>query len=275
MIKNKNNINIVSYNICWEAMKGVNLNHKNYSTNGDNIRTIQQRRNLLTTTRHNLLRYLKARSNSDFILIQEAEGIRELLRQFSKSFKPIYHKSGLDKMCLLYDKHKYNPIKSKIIKAEFEKGRPYLIVPFKGGKCVINVHFPHTKHLKNKMMKGGNSKISLDQCMKKIERDLAQMSRTIPNFHKYQIIIGGDFNTHIPSSYNFSFNGKKIKMNRYRPAKPTCCYLNSDKISYKWYLDQFYINKKKTKKDKCKVDFPIRPLSDHLPIHLELCGKSV
>ena len=123
--------------------------------------------------------------------------------------------------------------------------------------------------------------------MKKVEKKLAELARTIPQFDKYQFIMGGDFNAHIPAKWSFIINkkniknknknkktNKKISMKRYRPAKPTCCYLNSDKISYKWYLDQFYISGF-VGKSKLNVDFPIRPLSDHLPIHLEISEKSI
>lgn len=153
MIKNINKLRLVSYNICWEAMKGINLNHKNYATNGANIRTLRQQRELRGATRRNLVRYLRARINSDFILLQEAEGVRALSRHFSQHFAAIYHQSGLDKMCLLYDKKKFTPMKSHIVMGEFEQGRPFLIVPFKERKCIINVHLPHTQHLENKMLR--------------------------------------------------------------------------------------------------------------------------
>ena len=276
----KRELNITSYNISWESMEGINLKNKKYSSSGKDIKTKKDQARLKKTVHKNLKDYLVYRSNSDFILIQEAHNFRNVVNTsptLTNRYKMIYHKSGLDKMCLLYNK-KYTPMKKYIRKKEFHIGRPYLIVPFKEKICMINVHLPHTKHLENKMMKNAKKNMTLKQCMGFIEKDLTILHKQIPQFDKYTIIIGGDFNTELPASWNLGIGlgmgmgmgmGKR-KLYRYKSPKPTCCYLNDDKISFQWYLDQFYCSKRKTARDKCQIDFPRRPLSDHLPIHLTM-----
>ena len=131
-----NNINIIAYNISWESMTGKKPEWA-LCSNNTNLRHPRHNsicvRNIATVLENN---------PANFILLQEAENYNDLIKQAPCLAKMNYeqHESGKDKMITFWNT-KYEPL--KIIRDEFENGRPWMAILYTNGWCIVNVHFGH------------------------------------------------------------------------------------------------------------------------------------
>jgi endonuclease/exonuclease/phosphatase family metal-dependent hydrolase len=170
-------INVIAYNVSWESMTGKKPEWALCSNSTDP-----------THPRHhsvcvgNVATVLED-NPADFILLQEADGHNNLIKESSRLSKMEYefHESSKDKMITFWNK-KYTM--KKIIRDEFEPGRPWMAILYTNGWCVVNVHFGHYFRYQeiNK----------LNQLIKKIKKEFGGK---VPGQNEYnRIIIGGDFN---------------------------------------------------------------------------------
>lgn len=117
-------------------------------------------------------------NNADFILLQEAENYNHLIQQSPRLTKMEYemHESSKDKMITFWNnKYKLN----KVIRGEFEPGRPWMATLYSNGLCIINVHFGHYKKEQEIHY--------MNQLIKKIKKAFSDNGIR-------RIVIGGDFN---------------------------------------------------------------------------------
>jgi hypothetical protein len=253
-------IHIISYNKCWEALAGRNLQNHDFATNGQNIQTREQMQKYRKCVHNNIRELLKKHEKVvDFYLFQESTIIRPLITPYiHKHFRELNHHSKKNYIRILYNR-KYHPLKNRIIRGEFTPGRPYMIVPFRENMVIATAHFPHTQTLANKTRK--HQDLTLGDCYKKI---IAGMNKTVKK--NDTIVLGGDFNA-------VKLPRMKLKGGVLRDVKSrekTCCFLKSKKNSYKWNLDHFMTNAAKT---KIRVLNMKKPGSDHKPIYLTINNK--
>jgi len=180
----KNNYKILTYNVCWENMKG-RRNKRGVIHNEGCLEP-----NLCAS---NISEFIQNELPLDFILLQEAANIGTLLSTLPDVYKIILYKSGLETILTIVN-NSYKIIVS--FGGEFERGRPFLCT-FLSNICLINVHMGHKK------------KFRYD--MKIIEHFLLDRKYSYKQFESYRIIIGGDFNQELDSEYEFM--GKKIYKN--------------------------------------------------------------
>jgi len=197
-------INIIAYNLSWESMTGRKAEWSLCSNNTDPSHPRHHSvcvGNVATVLENN---------PADFILLQEAESHNNLLEESPRLAKMDYesHVSHKDTMITFWDK-KY--IMKKIIRDEFEPGRPWMAILYTNGWCVVNVHFGH--YSKEEEVN------KLNQLINKIKKELNQSGYK-------RLIIGGDFN------YDIKKLGKDGKMHldnvlfHYHPKNLLTCCIN-------------------------------------------------
>jgi hypothetical protein len=249
-IKN-NNLKILSYNVSWENMKGVR-NKRGIIHNEECLQP-----NFCAT---NIATLIQDELPLDFILIQEASRIETIISTLPQSSHILLYKSGLETILTIIDSH-YKIIRS--IGGEFEYGRPFLCTFLSNSICLINVHMGHKEDFYSDM--------------KIIERRLKKNSYSNKFFESYRIIIGGDFNQKLNSSYTFM--GKIIYKNT---STPTCGLKTKhnnksieDISSFKMkYSDHIFDSDDKIvysiNLTPINSDNLIIPASDHLAVYAEL-----
>jgi endonuclease/exonuclease/phosphatase family metal-dependent hydrolase len=198
-------INIIAYNLSWESMTG---NKPKWALCSNNTDPNHPRHNSVCVG--NVASVLEDNA-SDFILLQEAESHIDIIKESPRLAKMEYemHESGKDKMITFWNK-KY--IMKKIVRDEFESGRPWMAILYTNGWCIVNVHFGHYFRFQeiNK----------LNQLIRKIKKELYQSGG-----YK-RLIIGGDFN------YDIKKLGKDGKMLlddvifHYHPTNLLTCCIN-------------------------------------------------
>jgi len=167
--KRDHQIKVIAYNISNESMTGRKPDWPLCSNNTD---PSNPRHNSVCIS--NVARVLEE-NPADFILLQEADSYAHIIKEAPSltNMRYEYHESSKDKIITFWDK-KYNAV--RVIRDEFEPGRPWMAILYSNGWCVINVHFGHYIWLSQiKKMR---------ELVKKIKKEL--------KFDR--LIIGGDFN---------------------------------------------------------------------------------
>jgi len=205
-------INIIAYNVSWESMTGKK---PEWALCSNNTNPANPRHNSVCVG--NVATVLED-NPADFILLQEAENYNHLIEQASRISKMEYefHESSKDKMITFWNK-KYKM--KKIIRDEFEPGRPWMAILYTNGWCVVNVHFGH--YSKEQEIN------KLNQLIKKIKKEFNSGLGFGLGLDTYnRIIIGGDFN------YDIKRLGRDGKMNlegirfHYHPKNLLTCCIN-------------------------------------------------
>jgi hypothetical protein len=284
---------ILSLNSCWEALNGVNLRAKSFSTSGIDIKTPKQSLLFKKKVQSNILNYLNSLSsnNISFFLFQEAKQILPIFHKlkFAHKYNSISNYSNKNVVRTFFNK-KYKLIKSASIKGEFEPGRPFLITPFSNKVCIINVHMPHMIYKRSKSntytrTKNSTSKhqteINVIECRDLLEKSLQKIENKInkmgKSLQKFKIFFAGDFNLDIDFNkipiWNFTLQNKNgklftIHMKDMIPKQKTCCYHKIKSESYLYKLDHILIDSNNKNKYKVKVGKIKKPNSDHRPIIL-------
>lgn len=210
-------INIIAYNVSWESMTGGKADWALCSNNTDP-----------THPRHNSVcvgnvATVLEDNTADFILLQEADNYNNIIKESPRLSKMEYefHESSNDKMITFWNK-KYRM--KKIIRDEFEPGRPWMAILYTNGWCVVNVHFGHYSKEQeiNKLI----------ELIKKIKNKFGRDTRgqnaytqlAYKQFEYTRLIIGGDFNYDIKKLGNdgkMHING--VKFNYHPKNLLTCC----------------------------------------------------
>jgi hypothetical protein len=180
-----NNLKILSYNLNWENMNGMDKAP---------IKECQTKDLCSSNINKLILNELPL----DFIFLQEFANEKILLKDLDKDFNLVTTTSDKESMATLINK-KYN-IDTKI-DGEFEKGRPFLVIFLKEKICLINIHMGHKKNVIHEL--------------KKIEDKIYSTDISVD---PYRVILGGDFNADIGSEVLFC-----EKRMRTFPKKFTCC----------------------------------------------------
>ena len=175
-------LNIITYNISWESMSGRKQEWALCSNNTDPAHPRHH-----SVCVGNIASVLED-NPADFILLQEAENHNHLMRQSPRLANMEYemHESSKDKMITFWNK-KYKL--EKVIRSEFEPGRPWMAILYTNGLCVINVHFGHYKK---------------EQEVQYMNRLIRKIKKAFGNNGIRRIIIGGDFNYDIKKLGNDS-----------------------------------------------------------------------
>jgi hypothetical protein len=247
----RNNLKILTYNVSWENMKGEK-NKRGIIHNEECFQT--------DLCASNISSFIQNEFPLDFILIQEASRIEVIISNLPHSSHIILYKSGLETILTIVDSH-YKIINS--IGGEFEYGRPFLCTFLSNSICLINVHMGHKEDFYSDMHI--------------IESVIRKHKYSNETFKSYRIIIGGDFNQKLNSTYTFM--GKTIYKN---VSTPSCGLktkhndksfedLNLFKMNYADHIfdsaDNIVYSMNLTPLDS---DNLIIPASDHLAIYAEL-----
>jgi hypothetical protein len=204
------NFNIMSYNVCWEAMTlGLKL-----CTTDDPKKSICKS-NILSNISNNIKKYIP-----DFATFQEASEHNNIIELFdSKLYNNHVNISGKEIMLTLWNKKKFTLINS--YDSEFNVGRPYTILIFKNNKnnkniALINIHANHETNTEqvifDKINKFIKSNIELD-----VKNSITR------------VIMSGDFNRNVyednTSNYIVKFS-LEFKL---------CRFPNDDVTYYSFY----------------------------------------
>jgi endonuclease/exonuclease/phosphatase family metal-dependent hydrolase len=244
-------LNIMTYNICWEALEakkgGIDMtkcNDKKQNKCMKNIADIINKR---------------IDNNFNFISLQEINSnqwinLSKLLKL--DNYNIIKKEIGLAGIFILYNNN-YKLIKkySGDLGCCVDK-RPYIISIFDNNVVLINLHLPHVNQ--------ENSLIKLQQKLVKGKK----------YYNKDTIfIICGDFNNDNPRKI-IAFNDILKNINRKLKDEPrlikTCCIPNDKK--YKYSYDHIYIssNSKYIKYNTIRENEKNKYMSDHLPIFAKI-----
>jgi hypothetical protein len=239
-----NNIRVLSYNLNWENMKGMEKAPIKECVTKDLCAT-------------NINKLILNELPLDFIFLQEFANGQILLKDLDKDYIFVTTLSDEEHMVILINK-KYNI--HKTIEGEFSSGRPFLVVFLEENICLVNVHMGHKKNILSEL--------------KKIEEKIYSNSiSTDP----YRIILGGDFNADIGREVLFC-----EKSMRSFPKKFTCCvystHMNKKRDILKYMkgtnIDHILDSENEpvygTVLNPVDLENKLRPGSDHLAIYAEL-----
>lgn len=231
-------VNVLTYNISWEAMKGINtpgVFGEKCLVENDNICL----NNVISTilSFDNLMGF-------DFIALQEASRWNKIYEEIKKKRPYIaetHHGLSQEKQVILYDSRKYEKQQGVYLIRSYlaDEGRPFTIAFYRrkfGGKgvCIINMHPGHHKdfeqfgnHMYQTLMgqktsalysTGSNNRIKFPASE---EENLDILSKLYDN----DIIMMGDMNMNLKpnSDYKLFPNILKNKMLYGGNGLPTCC----------------------------------------------------
>lgn len=213
------NIKVMTYNVCWEALEGMNgnIDMEHCKTGGRNL-CMENIGNIISTYG----------VDSDFIALQEIKDVPTQWQMLKNHISILgnmmvhvtrvsYLNQGLITLSnagliTLYNKNKFRYIKH--IEKELTSGRPYVIILFQNKLdnsyiVFINLHYPH----------GDSGWIDF------IGRNIKNL-REAEDWSDYKVIMCGDFNTNTPVDYNKFLGtiGMKNMLTRDLSKEPgTCC----------------------------------------------------
>ena len=243
-------INILSWNLCWEAMKASkskNLDMRKCLINNKNVckeKVVDKLKKIIIENNLNLLSFQEFNIMNELVNFKEFNNYHLVKGVSGKETAVSLFRRDLFR----YINHEYGDLCGK------NMGRTYLLLELFNKKTkektiFLNVHFPH----KDSPFKGARVKAE------------EKMKNLIKKYKTYRIIIAGDHNY----EYNMKSYKKFIKKKFFldSDSKNTCCTPNTTKkpsLKYDIILD--------TKDNKIKYTFPKNPknnkmfVSDHVPI---------
>jgi exonuclease III len=263
-------IKILTWNLCWEAMK---------AEDSANINGTMCAPDICHNNVRNKIIEINTTKGLDFILLQEAQiDYNDLKTRLGANYEYIFYENGRagneEYSIIFYNKIKWQVLKE--IKWGFHAGRPFIIALFQNrvtnqNILITNLHGPHggltdrttRKKLLNYLdfldyyrLGGPNEDYTGRDISKNPRVDLTDLP----------IIIGGDFNLEIPGPiqiFNQTFSNEG--------NKKTCCDTRTLKARGLWLsYDHILINDKLTYKT---VEYPPvddKMYSDHIPIYAEI-----
>lgn len=249
-----NGLNILSYNVSWEAMtSNTTVNFKLCTTNqlGEGI----CKSNILDNIRFNIKKY-----DPDFATFQEASEYQDILDMIDNNIYDNYvNTSNKEIMLTLWNKKKFSLVKN--YKSEFEEGRPFAIIVLKNNKskkniALINLHAGHFID---------TQKTIFDKINNFIKKEIGySIKKSIT-----RVIMSGDFNRDVyqdtTSNYIIKFIDE-YELKRYANSKSTCCSTlgHGHNFNYDHVIDSKAIITKKILANSVKSYK--YPASDHILI---------
>jgi endonuclease/exonuclease/phosphatase family metal-dependent hydrolase len=304
-VKNKNklkqvggndSINVLCWNICWQAMKGVAtgsapiLGASCSRTEIDPITGL----NVCST---NVIKVIDSLSiDYDFVAIQEAEKWKTIHNHSNKlrAMGYVHHRIGSSDLVTFYNKKKYEALAvvTYTIIINGNRGRPYHIIYLKNKinsefYIFINLHNADDVS-KDDLERQLASKFNNFFAIEKTEQEGAQHLKTrieIPwNLNKYNVIVAGDFNdrglkNYWQGLYPFKHTNipilKDILVKCNAEPPKTCCreIVNTNPPDNGDYI---LVNSSLTieKNNYIPQSEDLFPSSDHLPVLIELKTRS-
>jgi exonuclease III len=272
------NINIISYNVCWEALEGMKSKFLDmtYCGKSPNNTCVNNIAKIIAFDGLKLINNIY-----DFICLQEIKNIPSQLIELEKdinninpnfllNYKYVITQINIAGIITMYNKNKYTLIKSLDCNFDSTADRPFHILLFKEGIIYINLHAPNIREIieLNKLeTREQKIKEKFKLLKKSIENKLLLLNVELKN---YKIIISGDFNDDIDNDF---LNFTKFTLNKEKSIS-TCCIPNPMPIqNYSRNYDHilvsynnfnfFTFNKfQQSKYIKDNKSF----MSDHLPV---------
>jgi hypothetical protein len=217
-----NDLNIISYNVSWEAMTSSMFGNLKLCTNGI------CKSNILDNIVFNVKKY-----KPTFALFQEASEHNDIIDLFNKDiYENFVNTSDKEFMISIWNKIKFTLVKA--LGGEFEKGRPFAIIILKNNKnnkniALINLHAGHIPNTQLFIIDKINNFIN------------NEFSHTIKKSIT-RVIMSGDYNRDIfednTSNYIIKFNDE-FKLKRTQNNNHTCCSIlgYGHKFNYDHVLD--------------------------------------
>lgn len=241
-------VNILSYNVSWEAMTSNTSGSLKLCTNGI------CKTNILDNIAFNIKKY-----KPEFAFFQEAAEHNDIIELFDDTYDNFVNTSGKEIMLSIWNNKKFSLIKA--INGEFEEGRPFAIIIVKNNKnnkniALINLH---AGHLSN------TQKTIFDIINNSIKKELSYtIKKSIT-----RVIMSGDFNRDVYEDNTSDYIIKFIdifKLKKIQNNKHTCCSVlgYGHKFNYDHVLDSKAIIIKKILGNSVK-NYKY-PASDHVLI---------
>jgi hypothetical protein len=288
-----NSINVLCWNICWQAMKGEAKGSAPILGAKCAEREINRRTKLneCSTNVRNLIDSLPI--NYDFVAIQEATKWKEIYNH-SKKLRAmggyVHHRIGSSDLVTFYNKDKYNAkaVVTYTIIHNGKRGRPYHIIYLQHRITLefyifINLHNAVGVSKENLELQLA-SKFNKFFEIEKIEQEGAQhlKKRIQPLWSKnnYNIIVAGDFNDRGLKNYwqgLYPFKHTNIPILKdilvkceLEPPKTCCRQLKNTSPPYNG--DYILVNSSLAieKNNYIPTSAHLFPSSDHLPVLIEL-----
>ena len=288
-----NSINVLCWNICWQAMKGEAKGSAPILGAKCAEREINRRTKLneCSTNVRNLIDSLPI--NYDFVAIQEATKWKEIYNH-SKKLRAmggyVHHRIGSSELVTFYNKDKYNAkaVVTYTIIHNGKRGRPYHIIYL---QHIITLEFYIFINLHNAV---GVSKDDLELQLaskfnnffeiEKVEQEGAQhlKKRIQPLWSKnnYNVIVAGDFNdrglkNYWQGLYPFKHTNIPILKDivvKCEPEPPKTCCRQLKNTSPPYNGDYILVNSSLAieKNNYIPASAHLFPSSDHLPVLIEL-----
>lgn len=222
-------INVLTYNVCWECIKGEDrfgsarlygeICSKTKKINGKNL------------CFRNISKIVSSNSTFDIIGLQEANInlANNIIKKLGNNYKKIYSKSCKEYSIIIYNSLMFKKVGNKIHGFIEECGRPYLIQNFlhlNTNKSLIfgNFHGPHLKH---------------DWLLKYLKKACKIMKNNCN-----QIIIVGDFNKELKKVYKLSKKTtlKPLNFKCKTSLKKKKNYIDKNKKKYNKAIDNIIVS---------------------------------
>lgn len=204
------NLNILSYNVSWEAMTSTAIGNFKLCAIADQETGICKS-NILLNISNNIKKYIP-----DFATFQEASKHTDIIKLFNSDLYDFHiNTSEKETMLSLWNKKKFTLVNS--YDCEFEKGRPYVILIFKNNKnkniALINLHAGHFVDTQQTIFDKINNFIKLNIQLS-VKKSITR------------VIMSGDFNRDVyqddTSNYVIKFT-RNFKLYRFSSNEQTCC----------------------------------------------------
>ena len=249
---NKNTLNILTYNIYYKSMLGLD---KNFLPKEE--------------AHKNVKKTIKDNSKGNFIIaLQEVQALDKILPNNISKTNLIISKSGEETLVTIWSKN-FKLIKTRISK--FSDGRPIQLTLLADKDyilLIVNIHAAHQnqnfgRYLGKLQLDNEEYSIEMVRIIEeKINKFLNGVDKDID-----RIIILGDFNEFYRNSDKYSFL-IDVKTNLYTMTSDknkiiSCCYPKDYHVPCDYIFDS---------KDKVslKIDNKRQPASDHYPVKTQL-----
>ena len=248
-------INILSYNICYQCMENKKEGTVSYLCND--------------TCKTNITNFIDSELNKKdyhFIGLQEASNYNYIIQNTPKlqTMNFEHYRPYLEDMILFYDETKYKLDRNYMVKSWMkDAGRPFMILFFNNNICVINIHAGH----KNDITQFDNHLQDTFKGLKKNSLVIGEEAEILLKIKTYNIICMGDFNKSISSEFQI------LKRPLYgHTISNTCCdsidlfkkNYNINSGEYVGSYDQILTSWANA--NQTIVHNPPPPASDHLPV---------
>ena len=304
-VKNKNklkqvggneSINVLCWNICWQAMKGVAtgsapiLGASCSRIPSDPITKL----NICST---NVIKVIDSLIiDYDFVAIQEAEKWKTIRNHSNKlrAMGYVHHRIGSSDLVTFYNKRKYDAIAvvSDTIISNNKRGRPYHIIYLKNeitSEFYIFINLHNAKDvskddLERQLARQFNNFFRIEKTEQEGAQHLKTRIEIQWNLNKYNVIVAGDFNdrglkNYWQGLYPFKHTNipilKDILVKCNAEPPKTCCR-ETPNTNPPDNGDYILVNSSLTieKNNYIPQSEHLFPSSDHLPVLIELKTRS-